>query len=107
MKPEQHEMVLMHTHSSGEEEWLCPICGRRFLMSWPPAYKRTILEPGDQYAYHAASKGEGFSFGVASADDSVGLSDLTISPQLSDHDLTDEHLSVWGDGLSDIDFGGF
>ena len=45
---EQHEMVLEATHPSGEEEWFCPTCGRRFLMRWPPAYEKIVLERGDE-----------------------------------------------------------
>ncbi|GIK40003.1 MAG: hypothetical protein KJ077_19490 [Anaerolineae bacterium] len=56
-QPEQHEMQLEKTHPSGAEEWCCPTCGRRFLMQWPPAYKKIILEIGDEYALHSGGKG--------------------------------------------------
>jgi hypothetical protein len=52
-----HEMQLVRTHSSGAEEWFCPTCGRRFLMHWPPSYKKIILETGDEYAAHVGGKG--------------------------------------------------
>ena len=55
--PEQHEMQLETTHPSGAEEWACPICGRRFLMQWPPAYKKVILEAGDLSVVHSGGKG--------------------------------------------------
>jgi hypothetical protein len=55
---EHHEMMLAITHPSGAEEWYCPTCGRRFLLKWPPAYQKIILEPGDEYAAHSGSKGE-------------------------------------------------
>jgi hypothetical protein len=54
---EKHEMRLEKTHTSGAEEWYCPECGRRFLMQWPPAYKKIVLEPGDDYALHVGGKG--------------------------------------------------
>lgn len=54
---QRHEMVLEKTHESGAEEWYCPVCGRRFLMQWPPNYKKIILEPGDEYAVHNGGKG--------------------------------------------------
>lgn len=54
---EQHEMVLDMAHPSGEEEWYCPTCGRRFLLQWPPAYKKIILEPGDELISHTGGKG--------------------------------------------------
>jgi hypothetical protein len=47
-----HEMFLIRIHTSGAEEWHCPTCGRRFLMHWPPAYKKIVLEAGDEYAAH-------------------------------------------------------
>ncbi len=52
-----HEMMLDKTHPSGAEEWYCPICGRRLVMQWPPAFKRIILVQGDEYALHNGSKG--------------------------------------------------
>jgi len=55
---EYHEMVLSATHPSGAEEWLCPTCGRRFLMRWPPSYQKIVLEAGDEYALHSGSKGD-------------------------------------------------
>src|SRR3990172_6451395 len=54
--PEHHKMVLL-ANSAGEEEWWCPVCGRRFLLQWPPEYKKTILETGDEHAYHSGGKG--------------------------------------------------
>lgn len=49
----RHEMELERTHPSGAQEWYCPTCGRRFLMQWPPNYKKIVLEPGDEQAYHS------------------------------------------------------
>jgi hypothetical protein len=57
VQPQQHEMVLEKTHESGAEEWYCPTCGRRFIMSWPPKYKKIVLDPGDEYALHSGGKG--------------------------------------------------
>jgi hypothetical protein len=50
--------VLETTHSSGAEEWYCPACGRRFLLRWPPAYEKVVIEPGDEFAAHSGSKGD-------------------------------------------------
>lgn len=55
-QPEQHEMILAATLDSGVEEWYCPTCGRRFLMQWPPNYRKIILEVGDEYAIHRGGK---------------------------------------------------
>ena len=52
-----HEMQLVRTHNSGAEEWHCPTCGRRFLMHWPPTYKKIVLVVGDEYAAHVGGKG--------------------------------------------------
>jgi hypothetical protein len=54
---EHHQMTLEATHASGAEEWFCPTCGRRFLMNWPPAYQKIVLDPGDEYAIHSGNKG--------------------------------------------------
>lgn len=53
----QHEMQLKQTYPSGVEEWFCPTCGRRFLMRWPPQYKKVVLDAGDEYAIHTGGKG--------------------------------------------------
>src|SRR5215207_533686 len=54
---QRHEMVLETTHPSGAEEWYCPTCGRRFLLNWPPAYKKIVLNTGDELASHSGGKG--------------------------------------------------
>ena len=56
MNENHHEMIFEKIHASGVEEWYCPICGRRFLVQWPPAYKMIVLEPGDQDIRHNVSK---------------------------------------------------
>ncbi|HKZ82545.1 MAG TPA: hypothetical protein VJ793_02685 [Anaerolineae bacterium] len=53
-----HEMRFEQTHSSGADEWVCPTCGRRLLMYWPPAYRRVVLDAGDEQAIHSGGKGE-------------------------------------------------
>ena len=55
---QQHEMLLNKTYPSGAEEWYCPTCGRRFVMQWPPKYKRIILNSGDRDTAHRGGKGE-------------------------------------------------
>ena len=54
---ETHQMRLERTYESGAEEWLCPSCGRKFVMQWPPRYKRIVLHEGDQNAAHTGGKG--------------------------------------------------
>jgi len=72
---EHHEMVLAVTHPSGAEEWFCPVCGRRFLLKWPPAYQKIVLEPGDEYAAHSGSKGEMLRMGSLDLVDTGAPSD--------------------------------
>ena len=57
MEQEKHTMVLKQEFPDGSQEWECPQCGRRFIMQWPPHYKRTILEQGDNFAVHAGGTG--------------------------------------------------
>lgn len=71
-----HQMHLEKTYPSGAEEWACPICGRRFLMQWPPAYSRTILEPGDEYALHSGSKGELLNLGTLGVTEGAQTADI-------------------------------
>jgi hypothetical protein len=56
-RQQTHIMVLETTHPSGAEEWYCPICGRRFLITWPPNYKKVVLEAGDESVSHSGGKG--------------------------------------------------
>lgn len=53
---ERHEMELVETYPDGAEEWFCPVCSRRFVLQWPPNYKRVILEAGDENAVHSGGK---------------------------------------------------
>jgi hypothetical protein len=55
--PARHEMILSGTGESGAEEWVCPTCGRRMLLRWPPRYEKLILEHGDEAAIHVGGKG--------------------------------------------------
>jgi hypothetical protein len=55
-KLEQHEMVLAKFHPSGGEEWYCPICGRSLLVTRKPKFMQIVLEAGNKYVSHTASK---------------------------------------------------
>ena len=57
IEQQKHEMILEKTHSSGEEEWYCPTCERRLLLTMPPNYRKIILNTGDEFAIHSGSKG--------------------------------------------------
>jgi hypothetical protein len=50
-------MIVSGTTESGAEEWLCPDCGRRMVLRWPPDYDKLVLEVGDESAVHVGGKG--------------------------------------------------
>jgi hypothetical protein len=63
---EQHEMRLEKTLESGTQEWFCPTCGRRMLMSYQSESERldlNVLETGDETVSHTGSTG-GLRIGV-------------------------------------------
>lgn len=94
-QPQQHEMVLEKTHDSGVEEWYCPTCGRRFLMQWPPEYKKIILEEGDGYAIHSGGKGD-----ISMGPPSVEL----VSNAVPEVELDSESLEPWLVWFDQVDF---
>lgn len=55
--PSRHEMIFNGNGESGAEEWVCPTCGRRMLLRWPPNYEKLVLEHGDESAIHVGGKG--------------------------------------------------
>jgi hypothetical protein len=54
MQP-HHHMERAGVRENGEEEWLCPSCGRQLLLRWPPEYQKLVLEPGDEDAAHTGA----------------------------------------------------
>lgn len=88
----QHEMVLEKVDDTGAEEWFCPTCGRRFLMQWPPEYRKVILESGDINAIHMGSKN-----GVQAEDTNSETTEITSQAEI-------EALERWGELLDLIDF---
>jgi hypothetical protein len=63
-----HEMVHQGTDASGMEEWRCPVCGRHFIVRWPPDYERLVLAEGDPDATHVGAK------------DEVGFGGIQVTP---------------------------
>jgi hypothetical protein len=90
MNEQHHEMVLEKTHPSGADEWYCPMCGRRFLMQSPPAYKKIVLEPGDEQATHSGSKG------------GLRIGSIKVTQGKEDQ-LSEESLRLWQKALEEID----
>lgn len=88
MQQEQHAMELVETFETGAEEWHCPTCDRRFVVQWPPKYRKIILYSGNEYALHSGGKGD------------VRMEAPQIQPE-SDITLSEE----WFSALDDLDFG--
>ncbi len=92
---DQHMMELEKTHESGAEEWYCPVCERRFIVQWPPAYKKIILNPGDEYAFHGGGKG-GIFMGTPQVQD-VPADEPESEPEPA-------LAQVWLDAIATLDF---
>lgn len=91
---EQHTMEFVGTHKSGVDELYCPICGRRILLQWPPNYKKTVLEPGNEHAIHSGGKG-GLTFKqpeIAQDDNQEAEDEIYLAP--------------WNDWMNKVDFNG-
>ncbi len=91
-------MMLDKTYPTGAEEWYCPTCGRRFVMQWPPKYKRIILNNGDGHAAHSGGTG-----GLKMGGVEIRPSDETAPPTEKDLPLDQwkswldsEDASKWG-----------
>lgn len=52
-----HTMHRTRAQKAGPEEWTCPTCGRRTLLTWPPHYDKQIIEPGDEEVSHVCDTG--------------------------------------------------
>lgn len=97
MEQQRHEMILETTHSSGAEEWYCPTCGRRMTITWHP-WKKILLEQGDMYAAHSASKGGLLlgSLGITQGNEIEQQSSLEPSAE-------DTYLAPWVRWLKNVD----
>ena len=92
MNEKYHEMVLEKIHPSGVEEWHCPICGRYFLVQWPPRYKMIVVEPGEKDTRHNLSR----------VNARIGPHPVT---QLQATDLIDDfRLIPWLEWMEKVDF---
>jgi hypothetical protein len=86
--PPPHEMIHEGTDASGMEAWRCPVCGRHFVVRWPPDYRRLVLAEGDPNATHVGTKGE------------VGFSGIQVTPASGEDDWRRwlaEHGIDWDD----------
>lgn len=76
--PERHEMVLLGLAESGTgEEWFCPRCERRIVLSWPPRrFETAVLAEGDPRATHSGAVGGPAANGEAGGHGGVSEADL-------------------------------
>jgi hypothetical protein len=102
-------MVLEKTYPAGAEEWYCPTCGRRMIITWKP-WKKIILEPGDSYAVHSGGKG-GLGMGPFRFTPADDRRDPSAAPDLAPDragagagDVEAERLAPWLAWLEEIDF---
>ena len=98
----QHIMQLKNTYPSGAEEWLCPECGRHFIMQFQPDYERLdiqVLEAGDEMTSHVGSSG-----GVHIRNSEIRAV-VDEEPVLEEPILSDELRMALDDALKDVDFG--
>lgn len=99
----EHHMILEKVDPSGIEEWHCPTCGRRFLMKWPPEYKKTVLEPGDEYVIHIGGKGlPGMEMSMISTIADPGMKD--VSDESGQLPVNEESLLPWTNWTKNVDF---
>jgi len=78
-----HKLININTHATGAQEWLCPACGRRFMVQWTPEYQCVVLNPGDTTAMHNTGHGA-----------------LVVNTQ----PVNDIHLKPWESWLDGLDF---
>lgn len=101
---QHHEMYLVRTHASGAQEWLCPICFRRFLLQLQPEnskLKTFVLEDGDVSISHIGN----------SASSQLQVTQIEVSPVPDDEPgddepvLPEELIKALEEALKDVDFG--
>ena len=89
---DRHELVLVPRDAdqpsnlkAKTDEWYCPTCGRRVIITYPPKYKKIVLVEGDPSVVHSGGKG-----GV----------------QISSHQISefDPRLDVWQHWMDEVDF---
>ena len=99
MNEQHHVMVLENVYPSGDEDWYCPTCGRRFIVNWEPKFRRTVLEIGDEYASHTGGKG-GLQMGtmqVTPVDNPISKDETVISED-------DSSLAPWIEWFDEVGF---
>ena len=55
--PQQsHEMMFERIVARDVDELYCPLCGRRIQVQWPPDFRKTVLDVGDENVIHTTLK---------------------------------------------------
>ena len=98
----QHQMTIVKQHEDGSQEWLCPTCGRRFIMQWPPNYRRTVLEAGDEEAVHTGGTG-GVKMGSIEIEESGIVEPESAMESFDPESLNDPYLAPFEHFIQDID----
>jgi len=84
-------MVCQGTDASGMEDWRCPVCGRHFIVRWPPNYERLVLAEGDENATHVGTRAAvgltGIELAPASGDPAAGPAEDAWRRWLHDHGI--------------------
>lgn len=100
---EQHTMEIAHEYPGGAQEWICPTCGRRVLIKWPPDYQQTVLTPGDENASHCGASG-GLHMGQVNVEAQVSGGQSYEHLESFELDPIDEiYLEPWIDWLDEVD----
>jgi hypothetical protein len=89
-----HEMTRTRTLERGVEEWSCTQCSRRLLFRRPPAFEKTVLERGDEWAAHVGSAG-GLQMGAMQAHRASQSSRSDRGRQGPGGDAREERRSPW------------
>jgi transposase-like protein len=79
----EHIIERVEIYLSGAERWLCPKCGREFVVRWYPSLEKIFLEYGDLKAEHLVV---------------VDVRDYVTS--VRDDVLVD--MEVWGEAFDDL-----
>ena len=79
MNQEQHDLVLMSSDNN-VDTYECPVCHRTIIVQQYPKFRKIVVEKGNEYAIHTATKGD-ISFSV---DTEVDSGEQIISDELID-----------------------
>ncbi|OGM60596.1 hypothetical protein A2955_04790 [Candidatus Woesebacteria bacterium RIFCSPLOWO2_01_FULL_37_19] len=89
---ESHQMELDKVSPTGIEEWYCPICSRRIVLTYKPVLNTLVLNEGDQYANHSGERG-----GARITNRSI---DTPEDEELSENDIPSDVIAWWNANLS-------